>query len=159
LEQAALFHTPANSAAEEALLNQFNSIAPDVHKCEVDGQLDILGRQIHYKRECEDIVWFDFAALCDGPRSAHDYIEIARCYHAVVISDVPRFTGANEDAARRFITLVDEFYDRRVKLLLSSEVPILELYLKGQRRFEFERTESRLLEMQSHDYLAAAHKA
>lgn len=159
LEQASLFHNPADEASEQALLKQFESIAPDLDECEVNSELEVLGRKIPFRRECEDIIWFDFKELCEGPRSANDYIEIARCYHAVVITGVPRFTGDNDDAARRFITLIDEFYDRRVKLLVSAEVPILELYVKGRRRFEFERTESRLLEMQSHDYLAAAHLA
>lgn len=159
LEQAGLYHSPAGEAADAALLKEFDRIAPDLDECEVNGELEILGRQIPYVRECEDIIWFRFQDLCGGPRSANDYIEIARCYHAVIITDVPKFTSHTDDEAKRFINLIDEFYDRRVKVLMSAEVPITELYVEGRRRFEFERTESRLLEMQSHDYLAAAHKA
>lgn len=159
LEQAGLYHVPADQTADQQLLKEFERIAPDLDECEIGGELEVLGRQIPFERECEDIIWFRFQALCGGPRSAHDYIEIARCYHAVVLTGIPKFTGHNDDEARRFINLIDEFYDRKVKLLVSAEVPITELYVEGQRRFEFERTESRLLEMQSHDYLAAAHKA
>jgi cell division protein ZapE len=105
------------------------------------------------------VVWFEFSELCEGPRSQNDYIELARIYHAVLISNVRRFTARNEDAARRFISLVDEFYDHDVKLILSAEVPVTELYAGERLRFEFERTQSRLLEMQSHDYLARTHRA
>lgn len=159
LEQAPLFHTPNDETAHAELQRQFNSIAPDLEECEVNGTIDVLGRQIPFERECEDIIWFDFRRICGGPRSANDYIEIGRLYHAVVISGVPRFTRDLNDEARRFINLVDEFYDRSVKLLISADAPITELYVEGDRAFEFERTESRLLEMQSHDYLAAQHKA
>jgi cell division protein ZapE len=104
-------------------------------------------------------VWFDFTSICEGPRSQNDYIELAREFHTVLISDVPVFTPQKEDAARRFISLVDEFYDRSVKLILSAAAPIAELY-QGQRlRFEFDRTRSRLLEMQSEEYLGRIHKA
>ena len=104
------------------------------------------------------MVWFDFPELCDGPRSQSDYIELAREFHAVLISNVPCFRD-QDDIARRFINLVDEFYDRHVKLVLSAEVPLEDLYQSGRLSFEFERTRSRLLEMQSHEYLARAHGA
>lgn len=159
LQQAPLYHYPANADAHEKLSGQFERIAPDLEECSVKGEIEILGRKIRYLRECEDIIWFDFKDICGGPRSANDYIEIARIYHAVVVSHVPAFTRSLNDEARRFINLVDEFYDRKVKLLLSAEHSITELYVDGDRAFEFERTESRLLEMQSHDYLAAQHKA
>lgn len=157
LEQAQLFYHPASSEHESMLLQRFESLAPDLDECRVDGHLEVLGRKIPFRRECEDVIWFDFAGICGGPRSQNDYIEIAKCYHAVVISGVPQFVGTNDDEAKRFINLVDEFYDRRVKLLVSAAAPITELYVQGRRAFEFERTESRLLEMQSHDYLAAEH--
>ncbi|WLD57136.1 cell division protein ZapE [Salinispirillum sp. LH 10-3-1] len=157
LEQATLYHYPADADSEGRLAERFESLAPDLEELEMDGYLEVLGRKIPFKRECEDVIWFDFAGICGGPRSQNDYIEIAKCYHAVVISGVPQFVGTNDDEAKRFINLVDEFYDRRVKLLVSAAAPITELYVQGRRAFEFERTESRLLEMQSHDYLAAAH--
>ena len=105
----------------------------------------------------DDVAWFDFPALCDGPRSQNDYIELAMEFHAVLISNVPCFDHM-DDQARRFINLVDEFYDRNVKLVLSAEVALEQLYRAGRLGFEFERTCSRLLEMQSHDYLAREHR-
>ena len=105
------------------------------------------------------MVWFDFAELCDGPRSQNDYIELAREFHAVLVGGVPVFTADKDDQARRFINLVDEFYDRNVKLVLSAAAPLGELYAGGRLGFEFQRTVSRLMEMQSHEYLARAHRA
>jgi cell division protein ZapE len=122
-------------------------------------QLDIEGRYIVARCVSDDVAWFDFTALCDGPRSQNDYIELAREFHAVLISDVPQMSVHSDDQARRFINLVDEFYDRNVKLVLSAAAPLEQLYLGGRLNFEFERTQSRLLEMQSHDYLAREHRA
>ena len=119
--------------------------------------LEIRGRPIPTIRTAKGVAWFDFDALCEGPRSQEDYIEIARCYQTVVISDVPVLNRSREDAARRFIALVDEFYDRRVKLILSAAARPVELYTGERLAFEFERTQSRLIEMQSVEYLAAAH--
>ena len=100
------------------------------------------------------MVWFEFAALCEGPRSQNDYIELATVYQAVLLSNVPVLSVSQENAARRFISLVDEFYDHGVKLIISAAVPIIELYQGERLRFEFERTQSRLLEMQSREYLS-----
>ena len=105
------------------------------------------------------MAWFDFEAICDGPRSQNDYIELARLFQTVLIGKVPRFDEKREDQARRFISLVDEFYDRNVKLILSAEAGILDLYHGQRLQFEFQRTESRLQEMQTHDYLAREHLA
>jgi cell division protein ZapE len=106
----------------------------------------------------EGVAWFDFDALCDGPRSQNDYIELAREYHSVILSNLPALGRANDDQARRFVNLVDEFYDRQVKLVISAERPLAELYSTGKLNFEFQRTVSRLLEMQSHEYLARPHR-
>ena len=105
-----------------------------------------------------DVVWFDFVNICEGPRSQNDYIELATLFTTVLISNVPVMDTTKEDAARRFISLVDEFYDRGVKLLMSAEVPVESLYSDGKLTFEFQRTLSRLQEMQSREYLALAHK-
>jgi cell division protein ZapE len=102
-------------------------------------------------------VWFDFEDICDGPRSQADYIEIARWYPEVIVSGVPVFDVLLEDQARRFIALVDEFYDRRVKLIVSAAANAEQLYLGEKLRFEFERTASRLVEMQSTEYLMQPH--
>ena len=121
--------------------------------------LDIENRPINARFIAEDVAWFEFSELCEGPRSQNDYIELSRIFHAVLISNVRCFTGHDEDAARRFISLVDEFYDRNVKLIISAEAEIVDLYAGERLRFEFARTQSRLLEMQSHEYLARTHRA
>lgn len=155
LEQADIYHSPLSRQAEENLERYFREIAPDTG---TRGQaLEVLGRDIETRRRADGVVWFDFDALCGGPRSQNDYIEIARSFQTVLLSEVPLLDGLKENEARRFIALVDEFYDRRVKLIISAACPIDELYA-GQRLVrEFERTRSRLREMQSHEYLAARH--
>lgn len=121
--------------------------------------LDINGREIRTRSCAKGIVWFDFSDLCDGPRSQNDYIEIARWYPTVIIAGVPALDQTLDDQCRRFIALVDEFYDRRVKLILSAATGVDALYSGERLSFEFERTASRLIEMQSTDYLAAPHLA
>ena len=120
--------------------------------------MPLLGRSIAYRRAADGVIWFDFTALCDGPRSQDDYIELSRLYQTVLVADVPQFDRTLENQARRFIALVDEFYDRRVKLILSAAVPISQLYRGRRLAHDFERTRSRLVEMQSRDYLAAPHQ-
>lgn len=156
LERADVYQHPTGTDAEAKLDEFFASIAPE--EGQGAGRVDVLGRAIDYKRSADGVIWFDFDALCDGPRSQDDYIEISRCYQTVVVSDVPQFDVTLEDQARRFIALVDEFYDRRVKLILSAAAPLDTLYLGNRLGFEFRRTKSRLEEMQSHDYLASAHR-
>lgn len=158
LEQAELYHWPLDDEADTSLKASFESLVPDINEVTENLPLEIEGRIIHTRYHAEDVVWFDFVELCDGPRSQNDYIEIAMEYHAVILSDVPELTEKRESEARRFINIVDEFYDRNVKLIISAEQPIHELYNGNRLIFEFERTESRLLEMQSHEYLARAHK-
>ena len=144
------------AAAREQLGRLFERLA-DAH-AEHNAELHVGGRPIAAWRRSSDVVWFDFASLCEGPRSQHDYGDIADEFHTVLVSDVPVFGDAHDDAARRFIALVDEFYDRGVKLVLSAAAPPPQLY-RGQRlRFEFQRTVSRLIEMQSEEYLARAHR-
>ncbi len=157
LERAEIYHVPLDAAAEKSLSASFHALAPDTPKEKV--ALDIANRTINARMVAEDVAWFDFSELCEGPRSQNDYIELSRIFHAVLVSNVRRFTGRDEDAARRFISLVDEFYDRNVKLILSADAPIEDLYAGERLRFEFERTKSRLLEMQSHEYLGRTHLA
>lgn len=156
LQQLPLYHFPHDRVAERALRDMFNSLAPLAP--EFDAQIAVNGRKIPVLALADDVVWFSFHALCDGPRSQNDYIELARIYHTVLVSGVPVFDGRNDDQARRFINLVDEFYDRGVKLVLSADVGLLELYKGTRLEFVFERTYSRLQEMQSEDYLSAPHK-
>ena len=159
LEQAELYHHPLDAEAEVSLQASFHSLVPDKHLIEKDAKLEIEGRVLVSRYEAEDVVWFDFAELCAGPRSQNDYIALACEYHAVLVGGAPQFTVRLEDQARRFINMVDEFYDHGVKLIISAQVPLAELYAGTLLAFEFQRTTSRLLEMQSHEYLARAHKA
>lgn len=155
LKQAPLYFTPPDAAAEQALANIFARIARGAVK--EDETLIVAGRAIAFRREADGVVWFDFSALCEGPRGVADYIEIAQSFHSVLVSRVPRFTHLNDDAARRFIELVDELYDRSVNLILSAAVPIVALYDGERLRAAFTRTTSRLIEMQSEEYLAREH--
>ncbi|GMQ54326.1 cell division protein ZapE [Halopseudomonas aestusnigri] len=158
LEQAELYHYPLDSDAYGSLKRSFDSLVPDINEVVEAEELIIENRPIKSVRVCEDVAWFEFRELCDGPRSQNDYIELGRIFHAVLISNVEQMGVAKDDMARRFINLVDEFYDRNVKLILSAEVPLKDLYSGGRLDFEFQRTLSRLLEMQSHEFLARPHK-
>lgn len=158
LERAELYHYPLDGAADASLLASFESLVPDKGEIRANVTLEVEKRRMYARYEAEDVVWFDFKELCDGPRSQNDYIELAREYHAVLVANVPRLNGATDDQARRFINMVDEFYDRSVKLVISAAEPLERLYAGGKLNFEFERTTSRLLEMQSREYLARPHK-
>ena len=158
LEQAELFHFPLGPIAEASLLKSFQSLLPDCTHMVENEALMIENRAIKAVRVCEDVAWFEFRELCDGPRSQNDYIELGKIFHAVVLANVEQMGGAKDDMARRFINLVDEFYDRNVKLIISAEVELKDLYTGGRLSFEFQRTLSRLLEMQSHEFLTRPHR-
>jgi cell division protein ZapE len=155
LERAEVYQTPPGEVAERRLAEFFESIAPD--EGDQGGALELFGREIRYRRAADGVIWFDFESICDGPRSKDDYIELSRLYQTVLVSNVPVFDATLENQARRFIALVDEFYDRRVKLILSAAAPATALYRGERLKHDFLRTQSRLQEMQSHDYLAQAH--
>ncbi len=121
------------------------------------GAIPVLGRPIEFVRRADGIAWFTFDALCDGPRGAADYIEIAREYHTVLVSGVPVFTSNDNDRALRFVMLVDEFYDRSVNLVLSAAAQPEGLYTGERHAFAFERTARRLIEMRSNEYLRRPH--
>jgi cell division protein ZapE len=122
------------------------------------GSIEIEGRAIPVVRHSTGAVWFNFCAICAGPRSQDDYIEIAREYQSVIVTGVPIFDSQSENEARRFIALVDELYDRNVNLILSAAAPPTQLYRGDQLSFQFERTISRLIETQSEEYLAREHR-
>ncbi|HUQ25932.1 MAG TPA: cell division protein ZapE [Burkholderiales bacterium] len=115
--------------------------------------LDVEGRQIPYRKRAGGLVWFDFQALCGGARSYADYVDLARRFHTVMLSGIPRLSAKQSDAARRFTWLVDVFYDDRVKLIVSAAAAPEEIFLEGEQAAEFQRTVSRLHEMQSAEYL------
>jgi len=155
LEQAEIYHSPLDQAAEDNLHFSFNNLAVD--EPEENTKIVINGREIDVRVKADGIIWLDYTSACVGPRSAKDYIELSRLHHSVLLSAVPRLDDGNNDQVRRFISLVDEFYERNVKLIISAAVPLIELYNGNILEFEFKRTLSRLQEMQSHDYLAKEH--
>ncbi|PCM45223.1 cell division protein ZapE [Marinobacter sp. ANT_B65] len=156
LEQAELYYSPLGEQADASLRKSFDALALEAGKH--SKSMEINGRKIPAQAHADDVVWFDFKDVCDGPRSQNDYIEMARQFHAIIISNVPVLGGDKDDQSRRFVNMIDEFYDRNVKVIISAAVPITELYSGGRLNFEFERTESRLLEMQSQEYLEAPHR-
>jgi len=156
LQQAALYYSPLGAEADRNMQDCFSRLAPEGGKHWE--RLPINHRYITCRCLAEDVAWFDFAELCDGPRSQNDYIELATIFHAVLVSGVPEFSVDTDDQARRFSNLVDESYDHNVKLVLAAARPLPELYAGGNLRFEFERTVSRLQEMQSFEYLAREHR-
>jgi len=153
-------YLPAHSAeTSRRLATLFTELTNDN---QADGpaasaSIEVAERSVPVVREGGGVVWFEFAAICAGPRSQDDYIEIARNYQAVIVEDVPVFEERLENEARRFIALVDELYDRRVKLIVSAAASPAELYRGSQLAVPFERTVSRLTEMQSAEYLAREH--
>ena len=156
LTRASTYLTPLGEASERALAEHFRVLASDCPREE--GPLLVNGRPIPVRALAEGIAWFDFAALCEGPRAAADYIEIARDFHTVLLSGVPVFDLAHDNAARRFVHLVDELYDRNVNLLLTAAAEPMRLYAGDRLRQEFERTASRLVEMRTAEFMAREHR-
>lgn len=155
LEKIEIYHTPPGPAAERNLAHAFEEIAGEA----LPGtSIEVGGRKIPVKRAAPGVAWLEFAEICGGPRSQLDYLEIARTHHTVLVSGVPRLAEEDAAAARRLIWLVDVLYDHRVKLIVSAAARPQELYLHGLNRGEFERTASRLTEMQTRRYLAFAHR-
>ena len=157
LAHAATYLTPCDAKAEQGLNEHYRRLS--LHHASSNEALLINDRKIHVKAISEGVVWFDFSELCEGPRAASDYIEIARGFHSVLVSNVPRFSSHNEDPACRFVHLIDEFYDRHVNLILSAQADPISLYQGEKLKREFERTSSRLIEMQSMEYLALEHRS
>ncbi|MCG9720030.1 cell division protein ZapE [Shewanella sp. Isolate7] len=157
LEQAEIYHYPLDPQADKNLLGYFQQLAPE---SEVSREaIDIDGREIAIRQQAQGVLLIDFRDLCDGPRSQRDYMELACLYHTVLLSGVEQMgsQSTGDDIARRFLAMVDEFYERHVKLIISAEVALKEIYTQGLLSFEFRRCRSRLTEMQSHDYLALEH--
>lgn len=155
LQTEAIYLVPkagqALSELEQPMQAHFDRLA--IGAPEMDTALSVNQRDIPVIAVAGDVVWFDFKALCASHRSTHDYIEIATLFHTVLISNVPVMDDMKNDEARRFVNLVDEFYDRCVKLVLSAEALPDALYAGKRLSFEFERSASRLTEMQTTEYL------
>jgi cell division protein ZapE len=156
LKQAPIWFNSDDANAAAAMQNLFAAIAGEPGKTHTT--LTLNHRRLQVQRMTDDVIWFDFRELCDGPRGQADYIAIAKCYHTVFVSDLPVLNIEQENQARRFISMIDEFYDRGVKLVLSAAASITDFYTGSKLSFEIQRTQSRLIEMQSQEYLARPHQ-
>jgi cell division protein ZapE len=157
LQHRALYFDSRAPATREQLRTLMQEMAGGRGDSRAD--LTLQGRKLRAIARQGDAIWFDFATLCEGPRHANDYAELAQEFHTVLLSDVPVFASPQQDnAARRFIALVDELYDQGVKLIVSAAAAPQELYRGESLQFEFRRASSRLIEMQSEAYLARAHR-
>jgi len=155
LEQLEIFINSRDDLDNKELSKNFSNLTGGNYK--ENGEVEILGRHIKTLKKAKGSVWFNFKEICEGPRSAKDYIEICTEFHTVFVSEIPIFSADNEDSARRFIALVDECYERKVNLILSLESGLEDLY-KGQRLTgPYKRTLSRLVEMRSREYLSKPH--
>ncbi|MCC6071627.1 cell division protein ZapE [Massilia sp. GCM10020059] len=152
LEQVQAYYTPLGAAADKALRDAYTAVAETADE---DPIVHIEHREIRSLRRAGGIIWFDFHTLCGGPRSQNDYLEIASRFHTVILSGVPAMSASQSSEARRFTWLIDVFYDHKVKLLMSAEVEPEALYTQGQMANEFHRTVSRIIEMQSREYMDA----
>jgi cell division protein ZapE len=159
MQEVRAYHTPLDLESDRALLRAFRQIA-EVE--EEHHELDIEGRIIPYRHRAGGVVWFEFDALCGWGRSQNDYLDLAKRFHTILVSGVPRMGLDQADEARRFTLLVDVLYDQRVNLILSAEAPAGELLRREGRpddaqlqamMFQFDRTASRLAEMQTVEYL------
>ncbi len=156
LERTGTYHLNDQEDTRALLKQQFNLLTSDT--ITMAAKLDINQRQIETIATSDDVVWFEFRAICETPRSSADYLEIARQYHSVIISDVPQLSEAKDDVAQRFIHLIDALYDHNVKTIISAATRPAGIY-SGQRHcFAFQRTTSRLQEMASEQYLGKPHR-
>ncbi|WP_342316462.1 cell division protein ZapE [Lysobacter sp. FW306-1B-D06B] len=156
LTRSPVYRAPLDATSDEWLRERWKELtATCPHE---DGPLVIDGREIPVRALAEGHAWFDFAALCEGPRAASDYIEIATECHTVLVGGIPLFDGRNDDPARRFVHLIDELYDRHVNLVCTAAAAPSSLYVGNKLAHAFERTASRLIEMQSAQYLAREHR-
>jgi cell division protein ZapE len=155
LERLGVYHCPLTDETDRRMGEEFIAIAR--HEGEPETAVEVDGRVLSARRVASGVAWFAFAELCEKPRGQPDFIEISRRFHTVRLSGIPRMVADARDVARRFAWLVDEFYDRRVKLIVSAEAPVEGLLDPTTLGRDLERTVSRLIEMQSHQYLSRAH--
>ena len=156
LKRSPVYRTPLDRQSDTWLQARWRALgADDSHR---DAGIDIDGRRIPVRARSRGMCWFDFTALCEGPRGSADYIEIACEFHTVLLGGIPRMGSDRDDAARRFVTLIDELYDRHVNLVCTADAEPPALYAGERLVAAFERTASRLIEMRSADYLALEHR-
>lgn len=150
-----VYYSPANEAAEAALDQAFADLTDDAPGHPVE--LKLRGRKLVVPRAAKGVAWFAFADACEKPLGPADFLAIARNFHTVILSGIPQLAAERRNEARRFVTLVDALYEHHVNLICSAEVPPEDLHPEGRQAFEFQRTVSRLMEMQSEDYMDKPH--
>jgi len=156
LEQSDVYYSPIDDSTEQKISLRVNELA--ITPVIENKTITVLGREIQTISCSDDVVWFDFEAICTTPRAAQDYIELAQRFNTVFISNIPVLDEYSDDRARRFIYLIDELYDKRVKLIASAQAEPEKLYRGDMLEFAFRRTSSRLIEMRSHHYLCQSHR-
>jgi cell division protein ZapE len=149
------WHVPPDAAADAALDEAFAALTNGAEGR--PERLIVTGRTLTVPLAADGVARFDFEALCGRPLGAGDYLALATHFHTLIIDAIPRLNPGNHDRARRFITLVDALYDHRVKLIASAEAKPDQLYERGEGAKAFERTASRLEEMQSADWMELTH--
>jgi cell division protein ZapE len=154
-KSSSVYHTPLNDASDRRMNLEFERLTSDA--VEANGRFEVPGGAVRFIKRAGGVIWCDFDALCGPPRWQNDYLELARSHHAVFISHIPHFDAESDDSARRFINLIDVFYDRKVKLVVSAAMQPHEIYGGKRLNFEFQRSASRLMEMQSTAYLKTPH--
>lgn len=157
LQRASVYHQPLNGDSARSMERCFRELAADSTLSE--RSIEVAGRRIAIRGLAYGCVWFDFRQLCETARSASDYLELARRYHTLMLSEVPRMPESRNDPALRFIHLVDNLYDRNVNLVMSADADPAHLYTGRRHAGAYRRTRSRLEEMQSQEYLARAHSS
>ena len=150
-----VYHVPADAAAETALEQAFADLTDDATGHPVD--LKVRGRKLQVPRAAKGVAWFSFRDLCEKPLGPSDFLTLAATFHTVIVSGIPRLSPERRNEARRFVTLVDALYEHHVNLICSAEAEPQAIYPEGRQAFEFQRTVSRLMEMQSEQYIAQPH--
>ena len=157
LTRSPVYRTPLDAGSDDWLRQRWQELGGDV--AHMDAGIEVDGRRIPVRARAKGLCWFDFTALCEGPRGSNDYIEVAREFHTVLLGGIPRMDANRDDAARRFVHLIDELYDRHVNLVCTADATPMDLYAGERLVGAFERTASRLTEMQTAEYLAQEHRS
>ena len=156
LTRSPVYRTPLDAQSDAWLDTRWHELGgDDEHR---DAGIEIDGRRICVRARTPGMAWFDFDALCEGPRGASDYIQVATEFHTVLLGGIPHMDATRDDAARRFVTLIDELYDRNVNLVCTAAAEPPALYSGERLTGAFERTASRLIEMRSAEFLAREHR-
>ncbi len=157
LEQSDVYYSPIDETTNQKISLRIHELA--ITPVIENKKLFVLGREIQTISCSEEVAWFDFEIVCTTPRAAQDYIELAQQFNTIIISNIPILNEYSDDKARRFIYMIDELYDRNVKLIASAQAEPEKLYRGDMLEFAFHRTSSRLIEMRSHQYLSRIHRA